>query len=394
MNALPPAPGLPSPSATSSQQCLRIAIIGSRGLGSHYGGIETMLDGLCPELARLGHRIDVYGRTAMTASQGVRAIRVAAPAGKHAENLARSTHALLRAMGRYDVIHFQAIGPGILSAATRLCGQPSLVTVHGLDHRRAKWGGLARRCLALAERTLVANASAISVVSESLRQYFDAEHGIACAFIPNGATPRVRVAPGALLAAHGLVPGRYCLFASRLTPEKACHDLIAAFNTLPSDMRLVVAGGTGAPAYLAALRAMADPARICFIGHRSGAELAELFSSAYAFILPSHLEGMSMALLEAVSYGLPVLASGIEENRAVLGAAGFYFPAGDVPALHAALAHLIAHPTQAATAARQIAALRQPNWREVAQRYDALYRAVCAQGRVATPTGAALPAQP
>lgn len=361
-------------------------MIGSRGVGSHYGGIERMLDQLCPELAACGHQVDVFGRAGVAFDDvvlpgggSVRALRTGAIGGKHGENISRSAHALWRAMGRYDVVHFHAIGPGILSTATRLFGQTSLVTIHGLDHRRAKWGRIAKRCLALAEATLVANADGISVVSEPLRRYFDEVYGAATAFVPNGLRRGVKIPPGTLLAEHGLQAGRYLFFASRLTPEKGCHDLIAAFNTLPTDMRLVVAGTSGTPAYLAALRAAADPARVCFVGHRTGDELAELFCNAYAFILPSHLEGMSMALLEAVSFGVPGLVSDIEENRAVLGEAGFFFPPRDVPALRAALAELIAAPEKVAAVAHRLAMLHQPDWAEVAARYDSLYRAVCSK---------------
>jgi glycosyltransferase involved in cell wall biosynthesis len=375
---------------TGSAGGLRIAMIGSRGVGSHYGGIERMLDALCPELAACGHQVDVFGRVnvafndaVLPGGGSVRAVRTGAFGGKHGENISRSAHALWLAMGRYDVVHFHAIGPGILSTITRLFGQTSLVTIHGLDHQRAKWGAVAKRCLSLAERTLVANADGISVVSEPLRRYFDQVYGTATAFVPNGLNRGAKIPPGALLAEHGLQAGRYLLFASRLTPEKGCHDLIEAFNTLPTDMRLVVAGASGTPEYLAALRAAADPARVCFVGHRSGDELAELFCNAYAFILPSHLEGMSMALLEAVSFGVPGLVSDIEENRAVLGEEGFFFPPRNVPALRVALADLMASPEKVAEVAKRLATLNQPNWGEVAARYDSLYRAVCSKKGIA-----------
>ena len=356
-------------------------MIGSRGLGSHYGGVERMLDALCPELAALGHQVDVYGReTGFAATtQGVRAVAIGGLPGKHGENLSRSAHALCRAIGRYDIVHFHAIGPGIFSIATRLARQKSLVTIHGLDHQRAKWGGFAKHCLRLAERTLIGNADGIVVVSENLRHYFESMYGIATAFVPNGMPRGGRVPPGPVLAAHGVAPGRYLLFASRLTPEKACHELIDAFNGLDTDMRLVVAGASGTNAYLASLRAAADPRRICFVGHRSGDELAELFSNAYAFILPSHLEGMSMALLEAMSFGLPALVSDIEENRAVVGSNAFFFPVGDVAALRAALAQLIAAPREVGALALRLATLSRPRWAEIADRYDGLYHAVAAQ---------------
>jgi len=351
-------------------------VIGSRGVGSNYGGIERVLDELCPRLAALGHEIDVYSRSnvAFQDRDGVRAIRIPAIGGKHFENISRSLLSLWHAMGHYDLIHFHAVGPGILSSMTRLFGQRSLVTIHGLDHKRDKWGAVARLCLSLAERTLVANADQISVVSESLRRYYIERYDAAATFIPNGVPDRQNVPPGALLAEYGLAPRRYVLFASRLVPEKGCHDLIAAFNGLDTDMRLVIAGASGASDYFTALRAQADPTKVSFVGHRTGRELAELFSHAYAFVLPSYIEGMSMALLEAFAVGIPALVSDIPENRAVVADYGFYFPPHDVARLRLALAGLIAEPELVATAARQLETFMRPNWDVVAQRYDSLYR--------------------
>lgn len=355
---------------------MRIAMIGSRGVGSNYGGIERVLDQLCPRLAALGHDIDVYSQSNVQFQDrdGVRAIRVPAIGGKHFETISRSLVSLSLAAGRYDLIHFHAVGPGILSLLTRLLGQRSLVTIHGLDQNRDKWSAAAQFCLSLAERTLVANADQISVVSEGLRRYFVERYDAAATYIPNGMPQKLSAPPGALLAACGLAPRRYVLFASRLTPEKGCHDLISAFNDLETDMKLVVAGGSGSADYLAALRAQGDPAKVLFVGHRTGDELAELFGNAYAFVLPSYIEGMSMALLEALAFGLPALVSDIPENRAVVESYGFYFPPQDVAGLRSALARLIAEPELVAATARRLENFRRPDWDAVAQRYDNLYR--------------------
>lgn len=355
---------------------LRIAVIGSRGVGSNYGGIERVLDELCPRLAALGHEIDVYSRSDVNFKDcgGVRAIRIPAFGGKHFETISRSVISLLRATGRYDLIHFHAIGPGVLSALTRLFGQKSLVTIHGLDHQRDKWGASARFFLYLSERALVANADEISVVSEGLRRYFVERYDAATTFIPNGLPRTKRVVAGAFLARHNLKSSGYFLFASRLTPEKGCHDLIAAFNRLDTEFKLVIAGASSDHNYVASLRAKATPGKVIFVGHQTGDDLAELFSNAYVFVLPSYIEGMSMALLEAQAFGIPALVSDIPENRTVVQDFGFYFPAQDVAALNRALEELIADTELVASAARRLKTFRRPDWDAVAQSYDKLYR--------------------
>jgi glycosyltransferase involved in cell wall biosynthesis len=368
---------------------MRIAMIGSRGVGSNYGGIERVLDELCPKLADLGHQVHVYSKadTGFTGYNGVQSIATRSIGGKHLDNLTRAIFALKQAYGQYDVLHFHALGPGVLSLLTRLGGQRSVVTVHALDHKRDKWGTFARMCLVGAERTLIGSADRVTVVSESLRRYFAERYDATAEFIPNGIPNKQHVPPGTLLTAHDLVPGKYVLFASRLTPEKGCHDLIAAFNTLDatllaqSGMKLVIAGGTAPENYLAELRAQADPERVRFVGHLGGDELAEVFSNAYAFVLPSYIEGMSMALLEAIAYALPTLASDIPENRAVLGDFGTYCAPRNVADLRRELDRLIRSPDAAFRMSNRMARLARPDWRAVAARYDHLYRTVMRRPR-------------
>ncbi len=147
---------------------MRIAMIGSRGVGSNYGGIERVLDELCPRLADLGHQIHVYSKadTGFTGYNGVQSIATRSIGGKHLDNLTRAIFALKQAYGQYDVLHFHALGPGVLSLLTRLGGQRSVVTVHALDHKRDKWGTFARMCLVGAERTLIGSADRVTVVSD------------------------------------------------------------------------------------------------------------------------------------------------------------------------------------------------------------------------------------
>jgi glycosyltransferase involved in cell wall biosynthesis len=369
---------------------MRIAMIGSRGIGSGYGGIERVLDDLCPQLVALGHEVDVYSSRQAEAVRrgGLRSIPISSFGGKHLENISRSAMALAAALGQYDLIHFHAIGPGILSSVTRTFGQKAVVTIHGLDHQRDKWGKFARFCLTVAERSLVNSADAISVVSEDLRRYLLDCYCMNAVYIPNGRPEKKRVPPGPFLAEHGLEAARYLLFASRLTPEKGCHDLIAAFKGINTDMRLVIAGGAKDAGYLAALRALANSERICFVGHRSGEELGELFSNAFLFVLPSYIEGMSLALLEAIGYSLPALVTDIPENRSVVADCAFYFTPRDVKGLHSTLGAIMANPQAASVSAGRLSALPHATWSTVARRYDELYREAARRTRSCAPVRA------
>ena len=352
---------------------MRIAMIGTRGVGSNYGGIERCLDELCPRLVAMGHSVDVYSKAPAPYAlpAGLRALPMPAWGGKHFENITRSALATVRAIGRYDIVHFHATGPGILSCLTRLAGQPSVVTVHALDQRREKWGFLARQALHYAERSAMLFADELTVVSEHLRRYVREKYDKVAHCLPNGMPAKSPRPAGAWLARSGLSPRGYFLFASRLTPEKGCHDLIAAFNRTKGPLKLAIAGGNGPAHYLRELQDMADPTRTVFLGHLRGDDLAEAFSNAHAYVLPSYIEGMSIALLEAIAYGLPVLVSDIAENRLVVANPLSQFAVGDVESLRTALESCAGEDPAASP--RRVSSARFQTWDDIASRYADMY---------------------
>jgi glycosyltransferase involved in cell wall biosynthesis len=317
----------------------------------------------------------VYSRRDVPTSsiEGLQSIPVRSIGGKHFENLSRSALATLRALRRYDVVHYHAIGPGVFSIFSACAGQRSVVTLHALDYDRDKWGRAAKAALKVAEQTSAFCADQITAVAPSMVRHFAEKYHRAITFIPNGVNVRTPRPPGSALGALGLTPG-YLLFASRLTPEKGCDELIEAFNQVRTTRRLVIAGEAQDPAYFAKLQSMANPTKIKFVGHRKGEVLSELFSNAYLHVLPSHLEGWSLAISEALGYHVPTLASDIDQNRDVMGDSGFYFRSGDVEDLRRELVRLIARPEIVARMAASFASLEMASWDEVAENYLRLYQ--------------------
>jgi glycosyltransferase involved in cell wall biosynthesis len=249
-------------------------------------------------------------------------------------------HALFQ---RYDLVHFHALGPSVLAGVPRLIGRPTVVTVHGLDWQREKWGRVASWVLKRCEGPAVAFPNRTIVVSRTLQAYFAEHHHRATIAIPNGTVlPEPR--PAHRILKFGLSKGSYVLFVGRLVPEKGVHFLCEAFSRLDTGLTLALVGGSsGSDEYVAQIRKYEGP-RVKLLDYVYGEALEELWSNAYCVVQPSTLEGLSLSLLEALSYGRCVLISDIPENLEVTDDAAYTFKNRDVGDLADKLGRLLTDP--------------------------------------------------
>jgi glycosyltransferase involved in cell wall biosynthesis len=322
---------------------IKVLVLGLRGIVDVPGGIETHSRKLYPLLARLGCEVEViqraayYPRARPRIWHGVRLKYLWSPRQSALETAVHSVLGVLyAAFKRPDILHLHAVGPAFLAPLARLLGLRVVVTHHAADYRREKWGALARGVLSEGERLGMRYAHGRIVVSETLADVVRTRHGVRANVIPNGA-PRVLRTPSMhALAELGLEPGRYALCVARIDRVKRQLDLIDAFESarVPGWKLALVGALDEADDYARriASRAAANP-DIVLAGFRQGRGLRELFSHCGVFVLASSLEGHPIALLEALSYGVPVLASDLQENRALPIRPASLFPVGDVARL-------------------------------------------------------------
>ena len=341
--SFPEAPEHPRP-----RRGVRVAFIGGRGVVSKYSGIESYYEQAGHELARLGHEVTVYCRSyftpPMNTHNGMRVRRLPTIRSKHLETVVHTLLSTAHAMmSDYDVVHYHCLGPALFSFLPRLTGKKTVVTVQGLDWQRGKWGRIASRVLRWGEAAAVSAPDATMVVSRALQQHYRQQYNRDTIYIPNGATLAPRRLPRQLLE-WDLLPDNYVLFLGRFSPEKNCHLLINAFENLHTDMKLVLAGGSShSDSYVKSLRRH-ESDLIRFLPWVSGRQLEELLSNAALFVLPSELEGLSLALLDAMAAGVCVLTSDIPENNEVVEGAGFTFHRGDQADLGRMLDLLVHNP--------------------------------------------------
>jgi glycosyltransferase involved in cell wall biosynthesis len=228
-----------------------------------------------------------------------------------------------------EIVHYHALGPALFSFLPRLVGKKTVVTIQGLDWQRTKWGWIASSVLRLGEHAAVRFPNATMVVSHTLEDRFRSRFQAKISYIPNGTSIRQRGTSGHLKE-WGLESGKYILFLGRLSPEKNCHLLIQAYEKLKTPVKLVLAGGSSySDSYVVTLR-QHESDQIRILDWVTGEALDELVTNACLFVLPSHLEGLSLALLEAMGAGICVLTSDIPENRELVDEAGYTFKTGDV----------------------------------------------------------------
>lgn len=370
---------------------LNICMLGHKRIPSREGGVEIVVEELATRMVAAGHQVTCLNRAGKHVSgrefgtevreeyRGVRIRRVLTLDKKGLAAVTASvTGALAAAFGNYDVVHFHGEGPCAMLWLPKLFGKRCIATIHGLDHRRAKWGKFAKAYILLGEKCAVKYADEIIVLSRGVQQYFQDTYGRETVVIPNGVSkPEMREAKE-IAERFGLSGNGYLLYLGRLVPEKGITYLIDGFKKVKTDKKLVIAGGSSdTNSYADALKDRAEgDDRILFTGFVQGRVLEELYSNAYAYVLPSDLEGMPLSLLEAMSYGNCCITSDIEECASVMGNCGITFPKGDWNALAQTLQHLCDDET-AATGYKQRAAdyiTGKYHWNDVTERTLELYQ--------------------
>ena len=369
---------------------LRIAMFGHKRIPSREGGVEIVVEKLSTAMARRGHSVTCYNRAGKHVSgkefgaqavkeyQGVRIKKVLTLDFRGLAAMSASvTAALSAALGSYDVVHVHAEGPAFMCWLPKLFGKRVIVTVHGLDHMRAKWGRFASWYLMQGEKNSVRYADEIIVLSQGVKDYFMTTYGRETVFIPNG-VERPAILPAEIISEkYGLTKDSYILFLGRIVPEKGLRYLVEAYRGLETEKKLVIAGGSSdSQGFMDELREMSrGDDRIIFTGFIQGQELDELYANAYIYTLPSDLEGMPLSLLEAMSYGNCCVVSDIAECAEVVEDKAVVFHKSDAEDLRAKLKMLIENPSVTEeykkTAADFICA--KYNWEDVTDQTLRLY---------------------
>ena len=393
---------------------MKICVTGTRGFPDVQGGVETHCEHLYPHIVKGGCEVSVITRrTYVDASleefKGINLVDVYNPKKKSFEAAVHTFLAVIKARKiGCDLLHVHAIGPALLIPFARLLGMKVVMTNHGPDYDRQKWGKLAKFMLRLGESLGSRFSNKVISISKPITDGLKHKYNCDSVIIPNGVViPEILESEDALKQ-FGLEKNKYVLVVGRYVPEKGFHDLIKArigtnlkrmntnretridtnlkrMNTNretridTKDWKLVIVGDADhEDEYSKGLRAQCEGVEdIVLTGRLTGKPLQELYSHAGLFILPSYHEGLPIVLLEAMSYGLNCIVSDIPANRNVGLDDDRHFKAGDIEGMAAKIEEFIARPLTQEERTAQIEGVRENyDWEKIAGKTLGVYENV------------------
>lgn len=368
---------------------MKIVVTGTRGIPDIMGGVETHCEELFPRLAAREFDVTVirrksYVKDSLTEWRGVRLVDIETPKKKSFEAIIHTFRAINEAKRlRADILHVHAIGPALLVPYAKMLGMKVVFTHHGPDYDRNKWGRAAKAVLKLGERMGCMFADEVIVISDVIRNLIKQKYGRTknVHLIYNGVSqPEVCDYPE-YFKELGIEKGKYILGMCRFVPEKNLHHLVAAYARIKdeesrsekdSGIKLVLAGDTDfEDDYSRGLKEMARKNGVVLTGFIKGRKLHSLLTNCRAYCLPSSHEGLPIALLEAMSYGVKVIVSDIPANKEVGLPEGDYFPVGNVGALAGKLQAVINQPLQHIDYD-----MRKYDWEKIADQVAGVYREI------------------
>lgn len=320
---------------------IKVGVIGTRGFPEIQGGLETHCMELYTRLARdYNINVTVYRRKPYLNEKNrnsiypnIRFIDLNVPKSKNLETFLHAFIATVHSLFQgYDLVHYHNTGPGFFIPLLRLSGKKIIFTYHNISYIQKKWGFLAKRFLFLSEKISLKKSDYVIFISEVLQSEMTRKYQLRqFQVIPNGVNLAQKATGSEYIESLGLERYRYVIGVGRFLEEKGFDYLIRAFRRAKENKyNLVLVGDTDYHTeYSSRLKHLAIENNVLLTGFIRGDRLKQIYSFAKLFIISSYAEGHPIALLEAMSYNIDVLASDIPANLQVGLEKDDYFKVGN-----------------------------------------------------------------
>lgn len=330
---------------------MKIIFIGGRDF-NQSDGIANYMFNLSTQLVLLGHTPVVYcesDRNEVEYINGFKVIHQKSPRSAALSKIYLGLKATLLSLKNdkdAKIYHYNCWGPALISSKIPLAfGKKTILQGHGLEWKRTKYTPFQQRIMKFMEWLTAKMNYNWTMVSQEQTNYFLSEYKRKCITIACAVNlpEKEQKNKSDILDRYNLINNEYFLFLGRLVQEKNPDYLIKAFiKSNIKNKKLVIAGGnTANPKYVDYLHNLAvDCSNIIFTDAVYGDDKETLIRSCFAFCIPSTLEGLPIALLEAMSYSKFCLASDIPANREALGESGIWVKNEDEDSLMEQLKYL------------------------------------------------------
>ncbi|WP_253202198.1 glycosyltransferase [Subtercola sp. PAMC28395] len=306
-----------------------MAIIGTRGYPSYYGGFETAVRKLAPYLADAGWDVIVYGRSGSTKVDDpekdprIRTIETRGIQTKSISTLSYGLTACLNAARiKPDAALVMNVANGYFLPFLKIRRIPTLVNVDGIEWDRAKWGRLAKAIFRGGARFTARFGDRMVYDSHAIAERWESEFRVQGDFIPYGGD-----SPNALPLETGLTHRGYVLVVARFVPENTIPEFLDAAQTIARQWPVVIVGSSGYGGELdQRVSQMAENnANIWWLGHVSDDKrLLSLWQHAGVYFHGHSVGGTNPTLVQAMATETPIVARDTVYNREVLGEFGRY----------------------------------------------------------------------
>ena len=309
----------------TAQKKRSVAIIGTRGYPSYYGGFETAVRRIAPYLAERDWDVSVYGRpggVVLDDPQRDPRVHSLITKGLESRSLSTLTYGLTSSLSavrrRPDVALVMNVANGFWLPLLRARGIPSVVNVDGIEWERDKWSSLGKRVFVTGARWTAKHATGLIFDAHAIGDRWRKDFGVDGDFIPYGGDERDE-----LPLEQGLEHRKYVLLVARFVPENTVGEFLGAAEELGKRHDVVIVGSSGYGGELderaEALASRVE--RVRWLGHlKDDDRLHALWQHAGAYFHGHSVGGTNPALVQAMALGAPVVARGTVYNREVLGA--------------------------------------------------------------------------
>lgn len=351
-----------------------VAIVGCQGIPAKYGGFESLVENIVGDNASSDIHYTVFC-SGLDMPDKIHeykgcTLKYVNMKANGFQSIVYDIFCMMRTFRGYETVLVLGVSGCMFLPILKLFSKNRLVVnIDGLEHRRAKWGKVARWILRTSESMAVRFADVIIADNKGIQDYVTETYQKPSQLIAYGGDHVIRSIAeekvDQVLASYGLKKQNYAVCVCRIEPENNCHITLEAFSK--SDKELVFIGNWGHSDYAKRLKNQyAQYPNIHILDAIYDLDILYIIRSNASIYVHGHSAGgTNPSLVEAMFFGMPILAFDCVYNRASTQEKASYFK--NVEEMLALLNQV--HDGSE----MRVIAEREYTWKKIAQQYEATY---------------------